>query len=72
MTVSIAYHRKWIAHIGIPDYDKIRCPKLDLMLATVLLKDVIKANSYLSHLQQVWLDAVSPLIAILEGSDAVD
>ena len=70
MTLSNADRRKRIAHIGIPDCDKIRCPKLDPMLATVLPKDAIKADSYLSHLQQFWLDAVAPLTAILEGSDA--
>ena len=40
------------------------------MLATVLPKDAIKANGYLLCLQQFWLDAVAPLTAIVEGSDA--
>ena len=35
-TLSNAERRKRIAHIGISDCDKIRCPKLDPMLATVL------------------------------------
>ena len=70
MTLSNADRRKRIAHIRIPDVHKIHCPKLDLMLTTVLLKDAIKADGYLSHLQQFWLDAVVPLSAILEGSDA--
>ena len=69
-TLSNADRRKRIAHIGIPDCDKIRCPKLDPMLATVLPKDAIKADGYLSRLQQFWLDAVAPLTAILEGSEA--
>ena len=43
--------RKRIAHIGIPDFDKIRYPKLDPMLATVLSKDALKADGYLSRLQ---------------------
>ena len=69
-TLSNADRRKRIAHIGIPDCNKIRCPKLDPMLATVLLKDAMKTDSYLSRLQRFWLDAVAPLAAILEGSDA--
>ena len=40
------------------------------MLATVLPKDTIKADGYLSRLQQFWLDAVAPLTAILEGLNA--
>ena len=59
-TLSNADRRKRIAHIGIPDCDKIRCPKLDPMLAT----------GYLSRMHQFWLDAVAPLTAILEGSEA--
>ena len=69
-TLYYADHRKWISHIRNLDCYKIRCPKLDLMLATVLPKDVIKADSYLSRLQQFWLGAVAPLTAILEGSEA--
>ena len=36
-TLSNADHRKRIAHIGIPDCDNIRFPKLDPMLATVVV-----------------------------------
>ena len=70
MIFSNADHRKRMAHIGIPDCDKICCPKFDLILATLLPKDAIKADGYLSHLLQFWLDAVAPLTAILEGSEA--
>ena len=69
-TLSNADRRKRIARFRIPDCDKICCPKLDPMLATVLLKDVIKADGYLSCLQQFWLDTVAPLTAILESSEA--
>ena len=40
------------------------------MLTTILPKDAIKADGYLSRLQQLWLDAVAPLAAILEGAEA--
>ena len=68
-TLSNADHKKRIANIGIPDCDKIHCQKLDPML-TILPKDAIKVDGYLSHLQQFWLDAIAPLAAILEGAKA--
>ena len=57
-------------HIEIQNCDKILCPKFDSMLATVMSKDTINADSYLSRLQQFWLDVVAPLTAIFEGSNA--
>ena len=69
-TLSNADRKKWIANIRIPDCDKIRCHKLDPMLTTILPKDAIKADGYLSRLQQFWLDAIAPLAAILEGAEA--
>jgi len=36
----------------------------------VLPTDAIKADGYLSRLQQFWLDAVAPLAAILESAVA--
>jgi len=38
----------------------------------VLPTDAIKADGYLSRLQQFWLDAISPLAAILECAEAGD
>ena len=64
--LSNADRKKRIAQIGIPDSDMIHCPKLDPMLATVLPKDAIKADGYLSRLQQFWLEqAYSPAQAAL-------
>ena len=53
--------RKRIKRIGVPDCDQIRCPKLDGVMKAVLPTDTIKADGYLSRLQQFWLDAVAPL-----------
>ena len=47
MTLSNADRRKRKAHIGIPDCNKIHCPKLNPILATLLPKDAIKADGYL-------------------------
>ena len=62
--------RKRIKRIGVPDCDQIRCPKLDGVMKAVLPTDAIKADGYLSRLQQFWLDAVAPLAAILESAEA--
>ena len=61
--------KKRVEKIGVPDCNQIRCPKLD---GAVLPKDVIKADGYLSRLQQFWLDAVAPLTAVLESAEAGD
>ena len=45
-TLSNADRKKWIANIGIPDCNKIRCHMLDPMLTTILPKDAIKADGY--------------------------
>ena len=62
--------KKRIRRIGVPNCDQIRCPKLDGVMKAVLPTDAIKADSYLSRLQQFWLDAVAPLAAILESAEA--
>ena len=43
---------KRVVKVGIPNCDQICCPKLDCVLKTVLPKDAIKADGYLSRLQQ--------------------
>ena len=64
--------KKQVVKVGIPDCDQIRCPKLDGVLKAVLPKDAIKADGYLSRLQQFWLDAVAPLAVLLESAEAGD
>ena len=62
--------RKRVDRFGVPECDHTRCPKLDAVLKTTLPKDAIKADSYLSRLQQFWLDAVAPLTTVLENAEA--
>ena len=38
-------------------------------MQSIILNDAIKADSYLSHLQQFWLDAVTSLTALLETAE---
>ena len=64
--------RKRVATIWVSDCDQVRCPKLDGVLKVVLPKDAIKADRYLPHLQQFWLDAVVTLAAVLESAEAGD
>jgi len=54
---------------SVPNCDQISCAKLDGFWKAV---DAIKADGYLSRLQQFWLDAISPLVAILECAEAGD
>ena len=65
-----ADHKKQIVHIGIPDCHKFHCQKLDPMLITILLRDTIKLDGYLSHLQQFWVDAIALLAGNLEDVEA--
>ena len=60
-TVANADRKKWLNRIGIPDCDAIRCPKLDQVMQSIIPNNAIKADGYLSRLQQFWLDAVTPL-----------
>ena len=69
-TITNADRKKRVEKIGITDCDQIRCPKLDRVLKAVLSRDAIKADGYLSCLQQFWLDTVAPLVAILESTEA--
>jgi len=39
-------------------------------MKAVLPTDVIKADGNLSQLQQFWLDAIAPLVGILESAEA--
>ena len=71
-TLSNTDRKKRVDKIGVPDCDQIRCPKLDGVLKAVLPKDAIKADGYLSRLQQFWPDAVAPLAAILESAEEGD
>ena len=58
--------KKRFDRIGVPDCNAIRYPKLDQVMQSIILNDATKADSYLSCLQQFWLDAVTPLTALLE------
>ena len=68
-TVANTDRKKRLDRIGVPDCDAIRCPKLDQVMRSIIPNDATKADGYLSRLQQFWLDAVTPLTALLETAE---
>ena len=59
-TVANIDSKKRFDRIGVPDCNAIRYPKLDQVMQSIISNDATKADSYLSRLQQFWLDTVSP------------
>ena len=68
-TSTNANCKKRVSHVGVPDCDSIRCPKLYPVIQTIVPSDATKADSYLSRLQQFWLDMTAPLTAIIETAE---
>ena len=64
-----ADHKKQVDRVGVPDCNNIRCPKLDPVIQAIVPNEATKADGYLSHLQQFWLDATAPLTAIIETAE---
>ena len=56
----------------IPDSRWIRCPKIDAVVAANVSPAAQKVDRGVSHLQQFWLDAVTPLVMILEKVEDLD
>jgi len=54
---------------GIPDSRWIRCPKMDSVVSTNVSAGARTADRAASRLQQFWLDAVNPLIFVLEKAE---
>ena len=65
-TLANADRKKRVSLVGVPNCDGIQCPKLDPVIQTIVPSDATKADSYLSRLQQFWLDMTAPLMAITE------
>lgn len=68
-TLTNADRKKWVEHIGVPDCNSIQCPKLDPVIQAIMLNDATMADGYLSCLHQFWLDARTPLMAIIETGE---
>ena len=50
--------RKRVEKFGVPECEYVRCPKLDSLLKSTLSKEAIKADGYLSRLNQFCLNVV--------------
>ena len=57
---------------GTPDSRWIRCAKIDPVVATNVPTTARTADRAASRLQQFWLDAVNPLVLILERAEEFD
>ena len=56
--------------IGIPKVDATKCPKLNRVVKGSVSKDTKEANSTLAKLQTLLLDAVAPLVHVLETTQS--
>ena len=52
--------------VGVPKVDATKCPKLDRVIKGSVSKDTKEADGTLAKLQTLLLDAVAPLVHILE------
>ena len=68
-TLTNADRKKRVDHVGVPDCDSIRCPKLDPVIQAIVLNEATKADGYLLRLQKFWLDVTAPLTAIIETAE---
>ena len=54
---------------GTPDSRWIRCPKIDAVVIANVAKEAERNDRAASRLQQFWLDAVAPLVMLLERDE---
>lgn len=69
VTVANSDRKKRLDRIGVPECGAIRCPRLDPVVQSIVPNNAIKADGYLSRLHQFWLDAVTPLTALIETAE---
>ena len=62
--------RKKMVKLGIPDCKWSKAPKLDTFIATIIPKDMVKADDVSHKAQRLWLEAAAPLAAIVDKVDA--
>ena len=59
-----------MAKLGIPDCKWSKAPELDAFFASIIPKDVVKADNTSHKMQRLWLEAAAPLAAIVDKIDA--
>jgi len=55
-----------IKKFGVSESHWTRCPKLDSIVTMNISKEAEKSDRVASCLQQYWLDAVGPLVMVLD------
>ena len=61
--MNASARRKKMANLGLSDCKWSKAPKLDTFTASVIRKDVIKADNTSHKTQRLWLEAAAPLAA---------
>ena len=61
--------RTKIKKFGIPDSRWTRCPKIDAVVSENISRDAERTDRTTSRLQQFWLDAVAPIVMVLERAE---
>ena len=61
--------RAKIKKFGVPDSRWTKCLRIDPAVTTNISKEAERGDRLVSRLQQFWLDAVGPLVMVLEKAD---
>ena len=61
--------RAKIKKFGVPDSRWTKCPRIDPVVTANISKEAERSDRSVSRLQQFWLDAVGPLVMVLEKAD---
>ena len=68
---ATARQRK-ISKLGLPDCKWTKSPELEAFIASSIPKEVVKNDNTEQKIQKLWLEATSPLTAVVECSDSED
>ena len=64
-----SFRKSKATKFGTPDSRWIRCPKMDAVVIANVVKEAERNDRAASWLQQFWLDAVAPLMMLLERDE---
>ena len=64
-----ATRKAYATKFGLPESCWLRCPKLDAVISSTVPSGTRRADHAASRLQQFWLDAVNPLVYVLESAE---
>ena len=67
--IDNSVRRTKIKKFGIPDLRWTTCPKIDTVVLVNISRDTDRTNRTTSHLQLFWLDAMAPIVMVLERAE---